>query len=86
MFAKTDSYKLKKKNQNKQKIHNKKNTKLLEGTVNNSRKEKKRIREENMNKNRTFLCVYLSVCLYPINVKTAEPIGPKSFVGPQGRL
>jgi len=24
----------------------------------------------------------LSVCLYPINVKTAEPIGPKFFVGP----
>ena len=26
----------------------------------------------------------LSVCLYPINVKTAEPIGPKFFVGPHG--
>ena len=26
----------------------------------------------------------LSVCLYPINVKTAEPIGPKTFVGPHG--
>ena len=26
-----------------------------------------------------FVC--LSVCLYPINVKTAEPIGPKFFVG-----
>ena len=24
----------------------------------------------------------LSVCLYPINVKKAEPIGPKFFVGP----
>ena len=24
----------------------------------------------------------LSVCLYPINVKTAEPIGPKFCVGP----
>ena len=24
----------------------------------------------------------LSVCLYPINVKTAEPIEPKFFVGP----
>ena len=24
----------------------------------------------------------LSVCLCPINVKTAEPIGPKFFVGP----
>ena len=23
----------------------------------------------------------LSVCLYPINVKMAEPIGPKFFVG-----
>ena len=23
----------------------------------------------------------LFVCLYPINVKTAEPIGPKFFVG-----
>ena len=31
------------------------------------------------------LCVCLSVCLfvclYPINVKTAEPIGPKFFLG-----
>ena len=27
------------------------------------------------------LFVYLSVCLYPINVKTAEPIWPKFFVG-----
>ena len=26
-----------------------------------------------------FAC--LSVCLYPINVKTAEPIGPKFFMG-----
>ena len=26
-----------------------------------------------------FVC--LSVCLFPINVKTAEPIGPKFFVG-----
>ena len=25
----------------------------------------------------------MSVCFYPINVKTAEPIGPKFFVGPQ---
>ena len=25
----------------------------------------------------------LSVCLYPINVKTAKPIGPKFFVGHQ---
>ena len=24
----------------------------------------------------------LSVCLHPINVKTAEPIGPKFCVGP----
>ena len=31
----------------------------------------------------------LSVCLYPINVKTAEPIGPKfvwDLKGPQGRF
>ena len=28
------------------------------------------------------LGVCLSVCLYPINVKTAEPIGPKFFVKP----
>ena len=30
-----------------------------------------------------FGCLFgcLSVCLYPINVKTAEPIGPKFFVG-----
>ena len=27
------------------------------------------------------LSVCLSVCLYPINVKTAEPIGPNFFVG-----
>ena len=29
-----------------------------------------------------FACmgVWGSVCLYPINVKTAEPIGPKFFV------
>ena len=27
------------------------------------------------------LLVCLGVCLYPKNVKTAEPIGPKSFVG-----
>ena len=27
-----------------------------------------------------FVC--LSVCLYPINVKTAEPIGPNFGVGP----
>ena len=26
-----------------------------------------------------FACLY--VCLYPINVKTAESIGPKFFVG-----
>jgi len=30
------------------------------------------------------LSVCLSVCLYPINVKTAEPIGPKFFVGHPG--
>ena len=29
-----------------------------------------------------FVC--LSDCLYPINVKTAEPIGPKFFVGHLG--
>ena len=29
-----------------------------------------------------FVCLF--VCLYPINVKTAEPIGPKFFVGPHG--
>ena len=27
------------------------------------------------------LSVWVSVCLYSINVKTAEPIGPKFFVG-----
>ena len=35
------------------------------------------------------LCINLaclSVCLYPINVKTAEPIGPKFFVGHLGTL
>ena len=35
---------------------------------------------ENLNINLAFL----SVCLYPINVKTAEPIGPKFFVGHLG--
>ena len=30
--------------------------------------------------------ICLSVCLYPINVKTAEPIGPKFFVGPDMTL
>ena len=29
-----------------------------------------------------FVCLFgLSVCLYPINVKTAKPIGPKFCVG-----
>ena len=35
------------------------------------------------------LSVCLYVCLYPINVKTAEPIGPKFFVGhlgPSGKV
>ena len=32
--------------------------------------------------NLACLLVCLSVCLYPINVKTAEPIGPKLCVGP----
>ena len=31
--------------------------------------------------NLACLSVCLSACLYPINVKTAEPIGPKLFVG-----
>ena len=33
--------------------------------------------------------LYLSVCLKPINVKTAEPIGQKFYVGPhmaQGKI
>ena len=29
------------------------------------------------------LLVWVSVCLYPINVKTAEPIRPKFCVGPR---
>ena len=29
-----------------------------------------------------YLSGFLSVCLYSINVKTAEPIGPKLCVGP----
>ena len=32
------------------------------------------------------LSVCLFVCLYPINVKTAEPIGPNFFVGHLGTL
>ena len=31
----------------------------------------------------SFLSVCLFVSLFPINVKTAEPIGPKFFVGPR---
>ena len=31
-----------------------------------------------------WVSVCLSVCLYPINVKTAEPIGPNFFVGHLG--
>ena len=34
--------------------------------------------------NLACLSVCLFVCLYPINVKTAEPIGPKFFVGHLG--
>ena len=34
--------------------------------------------------NLACLFVCLSVCLYPTNVKTAEPIGPKFFVGHLG--
>ena len=30
-----------------------------------------------------ILCI--SICLYPINVKTAEPIGPTFFVEPRVR-
>ena len=34
-----------------------------------------------------FECVFgLFVCLYPINAKSAEPIGPKFGVGPQERF
>ena len=40
--------------------------------------------------NLACLSFCLFVCLYPINVKTAKPIGPKFFVGPrscpQGRF
>ena len=35
---------------------------------------------DNVQRNLFILC--LSVCLFTINVKTAEPIGLKSFVGP----
>ena len=39
----------------------------------------------NVHDMRTFIYKFgLSVCLYPINVKTAEPIGPKFFVGHLG--
>ena len=34
--------------------------------------------------NSTYYIFCLFVCLYPINVKTAEPIGPKFFVGHLG--
>ena len=36
---------------------------------------------QNLYINLACLSVYLFVCLYPINVKTAEPIGPKFCVG-----
>jgi len=36
--------------------------------------------------NLACLSVCLSVCLYPINVKTAEPIGPKFFEGHQNEI
>ena len=29
-----------------------------------------------------LVCLSMFVCLYPTNVKTAEPIGPKFCVGP----
>ena len=32
---------------------------------------------------KSLVDINLSVCLYPINVKTAEPIKPKLCVGPQ---
>ena len=38
-------------------------------------------RSYDLNLNMHFAC--LSVHLYPINVKTAEPIGPEFFVGPR---
>ena len=34
-------------------------------------------------KNKQLLHCLLFVCLYPINVKTTEPIGPKFVVGPR---
>ena len=39
------------------------------------------VKENNLFINLACLSVCLSVCLYPINVKTAEPIEPKFFVG-----
>ena len=36
--------------------------------------------------NLACLSVCLSVCLCPINVKTAEPIGPKFFLGHHATL
>ena len=39
-------------------------------------------RSLNLYINLACLSVCLFVCLYPINVKTAKPIGPKFFVGP----
>ena len=35
---------------------------------------------------KTQLLKRTTVCLYPMNVKTAEPIGPKVFVGPRSRV
>ena len=41
----------------------------------------KQFTRKNLYINLACLSVCLFVCLYPINVKTAEPIGPKIFVG-----
>ena len=38
--------------------------------------------EYNLYINLACLSVCLFVCLYPVNVKTTKPIGPKFFVGP----
>ena len=46
--------------------------------------EKSIFNNRNLYINLACLGVCLFVCLYPINVKTAEPIGPKFVVGHPG--
>ena len=41
------------------------------------------MQSENFSKSLIYILICFSVRVYPINVKTAKPIGPKFFVGPR---